>query len=117
MTIELPGVPQSPHIERLRRAVEDYHNEHGVMGPASDLIGAAASVVDEYDTQVAYVKVLTERQAMTNFVEQARARAAFPAPESGCSCPGSRFPGDPMAVNIACPVHRGAGVVKGTLDQ
>lgn len=53
-------IPESPTITALRAAVKDYHEEHGVMGPAADLIGAAAAIITEFDTQTAYVKTLME---------------------------------------------------------
>jgi len=57
----LPGIPESATITALRRAVADYQNEHGVMGPAPDLIGAAAALIAEYDGQLAYIKAMTEQ--------------------------------------------------------
>lgn len=104
----VPGIPVSPVIEKLRRAISDYHEEHGVIGPASDLIDAACGVLTEYDMQVDAVRVMQQRHAVS---------------ETNLAAMRSFEPPKPVTVAAQVPwvdpwseQQASGGAAKGTLD-
>lgn len=144
----LPGIPVSPVIEALRRALATYDRSIGDMGagPIGGVIHAARAVLDEYDTQVAMVKAMSERAAVQAVVDQAvevgrtamrelrQAAELDPSYNSEGTAgsytldsvrgrPGGRMAGCQCMVlsggvvnSGLCSIHRAPGQAKGRLD-
>ena len=140
------GVPRSPGMEAMRTAIADFTHRHGVMGPdpvTLALHDAAKALLDEYDSQVAYIEYLQSMQPdpeqVRRLIEQPYSR---PGTRSGPVNPGQLGPQSRQATvanvtdiareepaclcglsdtngTVACPAHppiRPPGVAKGTLD-
>lgn len=69
------GIPVSPVMEALRSALADHDVEYGVTArwspPHDSIIDAARAVLNEYDTQVAAVRALTDRAAEQHLAQLA----------------------------------------------
>lgn len=103
-----PGIPPSPTVEALRRAVDAYTAwpPPSDVAVVVDLVEAAQAIVREHDDNMARVKLMMAVPRPTAAEIRAqlglpRGRSADEDAPDGCICPED-------AHAVRCPVHRQA---------